>query len=501
LSDKQKVIKDCVRYSVVTAISQIVGLIRAVIVPVLLNPEQFGIWNLMNVVVNYGSNAHLGILDGMNKLIPVLRGQGQEPEAEVVRDSVFWVNASLNAGCCVFIWLASYAVPPAYIIALRIVALIVFVTGLFYYLFTLLRADSRFKLISAGVGGLSILSAILILTLGYFSQDRLSGTLFGLATAYILIVLFWFFKGRYHYRFQVNWSAVRQSFSTGVPLLITGVLTSLFLSIDRWVIVSNLGAIMLGYYAIGILASNLIGLIPGSIANVLYPKMLERFGASGNPTTLLSLLDGPVRAVVIFMSLLIGGSILILPFLIRFFLPKYLSSVPFLGVLISAAFFLGATSVSGNFIVAINRQRLLIAIQIAAIFLALTLDFIAVSMGWGIIGVAWSTAFVYMVYGSGYMFLAAYFAFERRSEMVRFLIDIYVCFAAMVLGLILATLLIPSGEILGMATIFTVLRLILFIAVLSPVLWWCNRDGKVLTVVRNELTARLKPWNNILQDG
>ncbi|MDD5492141.1 MAG: hypothetical protein PHV60_05625, partial [bacterium] len=253
------------------------------------------------------------------------------------------------------------------------------------------------------------------------------------------------------------------------------------------------GATMVGYYAIGILVSNLIGLIPGSIASVLYPKMLERFGATGNPTTLMSLLDGPVRVVVMLMSLLIGGCILILPLLIKFFLPKYLPSIPFLGILVSAAFFFGAASVPGNFIIAVNKQKPLIAIQVAAILLAVAMDFVAVQMGWGLIGVAWSTACAYMVYGGGYMFLAAYFAFERRAEMTRFLVDVYALFAAMVLGLVLAVTLIPDGEAIRAAIAFTTLRSLLFIAILLPALWWCNRDGKVMAVIRNELVACPKP--------
>lgn len=491
MSDRKKFVKDCVHYSAATVIGQGVGLIRAVIIPVLFSPAQLGVWNLMNVVMNYGSNAHLGILDGMNKLIPMLRGQRQVSEAEVIKDSAFWINTFLSAGWCAFILIASYAVSSGYATALRITALIVFLQGLFYYSFSLLRADNRFKLISIGVGGLSILSTVLILTLGYFSPDRLTGALIGLAVAFGLVVLFWFFAGRYYYAFRIDGMAVRRSFFTGAPLLILGVLSSLFLSIDRWMIASYMGATMLGYYALGIMASNLIGLIPGSIASVLYPKMLERFGASGNPTALCSLLAGPTRVVAAFMTLLIGGSILILPFFIRFFLPKYMPSVSLFGILISAAFFYGTAGIPGNFMVSINRQRLLITIQIAASLLALALDFVVVNMGWGIVGVAWSTALAYVVYGGGYMFLAAYFAFDRRAEMARFLIDIYALFAAMALGLTLATLLIPAGETMGMALIFTALRLAMFLAVLFPALWWVNRDGKVMAVVREEFNVFL----------
>lgn len=489
MSDRKKLVKDCAQYSAATAIGQGVGLIRAVIIPVLLSPAQLGVWNLMNVVMNYGGNAHLGILDGMNKLIPMLRGQGRDVEVEAVKDSAFWINIFLGVVAFGVVWGASYFVHSAYTLALRITAVTIFLILLFCYVFSLLRADNRFKLVSLGVGGLSILSTILILGLGWYAKDRLAGALIGLAAAYGGIVLFWFFRGHYHFAFQVNMPAVRRSFFMGAPLLILGVLSSLFLSIDRWMIASYLGATMLGYYALGIMASNLIGLIPGSISSVLYPKMLERFGASGNPAALCSLLTGPTRVVAAFMTLLIGGSILILPFFIRFFLPKYTPSVSVFGILISAAFFYGTAGIPGNFMVSINRQKLLIAMQIAAGLLALALDFAVVHMGWGIVGVAWSTALAYLVYGGGYMFLAAYFAFERRAEMARFLIDIYALFAVMALGLVLATLLIPAGETIGTALILTFLRLVLFLIVLFPALWWSNRHGDLLAIAREMFPA------------
>jgi len=97
---------------------------------------------------------------------------------------------------------------------------------------------------------------------------------------------------------------------------------------------------MLGYYALSIMASNMIALVPGSIASVLYPKMLERYGTVGNPLALCGLFAGPMRAMAALMSVLIGCSVLLLPFLIRFFLPKYVPSISLLNILLIAAFFI-----------------------------------------------------------------------------------------------------------------------------------------------------------------
>ncbi len=488
-SDRKKIFQDSTQYAIVTVFGQSVSLIRAILIPILLSPIQLGVWNLMNVVVGYGGNAHLGVLHGMNKIIPLLRGQGALAEVEEIKDSTFWVNMFLGAGWFVFIWVCSYAVRSGYSNALRITAFTILMLSIYGYYFSLLRADNRFKLVSVGVGGLSILSTIFVLGLSWFCKDRLVGALLGLVAAYGLVVIFWVLKSRYHFIFHISSDAVRRSFGMGVPLIILGVFDSIFLSVDRWVIAASMGATMLGYYALGIMSSNLIGLVPSSIASVLYPKMLERFGANGNPTALKSLFVGPTRLMAGFVSLLIGGAMIILPFLIKFILPKFLPSVSLFIILLPAAFFYAAASIPGSFMVSINKQRLLIVIQIVAISFALMLDFVVVKMRWGIVGIACSTAFAYAVYGGGYIITAAHFAFKRRADIVHFLVEIYGVFAAMLLGLILTMSFIPEGADMGIAVVFTAVRLVCFLAVLLPVIWWSNRQTGLLAIAREMFPA------------
>jgi len=492
LSNSQKIIWDCAQFSAATVVSQGVGLIRALIIPVLLSPGQLGIWNLMNVVVAYGGNGHLGLLHGMNKMIPTLRGQGQDQLSEVTKDSAFWFNVFLSSGWLGFVLLASLVVSTNYAAPLRITAVIIFLLGLFNYFYSLLRADSRFQIISIGVGGLSILTVILIGGFGYFLPDPLEGALLGFAAAYGMIVLYWFLTGKYHFIFRINRRTLIQAFVMGFPLLALGLLDSLLLSVDRWVIVSTLGETKLGYYALCIMASNLIGLVPVSIASVLYPRMLERYGSDGNPSVMRSLFDGPTRAVTAFMGLLIGGCVLTLPVLIRFLLPEYIPSIPLLNILLPAVFFYASTFIAGNFIVAINRQKFLIVIQVLAILSAIVLDLIVVKMGYGVIGVAWSTAVVYAIYGCGYMFMAAYFVFEQGMERVRFLIDIYGIFMAMALGLVFVLNVFPVGETFGTALLFSTFQFAIFAVILCPAIWWSNRHGDLISIVRELVIKRLK---------
>ena len=490
-SERGQIIQDSVRYLFATIAGQGFGLIRGVMIPVLFSPAQLGIWNLMNVILGYAGNAHLGILHGMNKLVPMLRGQSQAVQVATVRDSVFWVNLSLATLAASGVTVASFIAPSTYAPSLRITAVIVWLLLIFYYLFSLLRADNRFGLVSAGVTGLSALTTVLVLVCGFLSADHLQGAFIGLAGAYGMVVAFWLWKSRYRYTFQVDLSAVRRTLTLGVPLIVLGVLETVFLSVDRWVIVARLSETQLGYYALGIMASNMITLIPGSVASVVYPRMLERFGTSGEPMSLRGLLIGPTRAVATLMAILIGGAVLILPSIIRFFLPKYAPSIPVLMLLIPGAFFCATASIPASFVTAINKQHWLMAIQGVCIGLGLILSITFVSLGWGILGVAVSTFVTYVVYGVGYIVLSARFAVRTRIEIARFLGQVFTPFFAMALALVLGLLIVPAGGTLGDEVLRIAGCMVLMATALALALWWTNRDGEVMAVVREEFNVFL----------
>ena len=91
-SERHQIVKNSFHFLSATIVGQIVGFFRSILLPILLSPAQLGVWNLMNVVVGYGGNVQMGVLHGMNKLIPALRGKGDLAQVEKVKDSAFWVT-------------------------------------------------------------------------------------------------------------------------------------------------------------------------------------------------------------------------------------------------------------------------------------------------------------------------------------------------------------------------------------------------------------------------
>src|SRR3972149_809245 len=59
-------------------VGQGMGLVRSMVLTVFFSPAQLGVWNFLHVIFGYGANAHLGILSGMNKLVPRYLAQGED---------------------------------------------------------------------------------------------------------------------------------------------------------------------------------------------------------------------------------------------------------------------------------------------------------------------------------------------------------------------------------------------------------------------------------------
>jgi O-antigen/teichoic acid export membrane protein len=425
----------------------------------------------------------------MNKKIPVLRTLGRSRELDELKDSVFWINLVLGLVAGASLFMMSFLVQPIYASALRIVALIVVLQMVFVFYFSLLRADSRFDLVSKGIAGLSIFSSILVLLVAYLSPDRLLGALCGLAAAYPFVILYWFFKGGYTFTSCLKGSRVKDAFGIGFPLILLGLIDMMLMSLDRWIIAWKLPETALGFYALGIMACNLLGLVPTSAANVLYPRMLERFAATQDYRAVRGLLLNPVRAVAAVMIFLISAMAIAVPVVIRMLLPKYVPAIPLIDILLPGAYFLAIAPIAGSYVVSVNLQRGLIKVQLVAIGVCLVLDGILLYAGYGVRGIAYGTLCCYAIYGYGYLGIAVYLAQGSWRETLRFLVQLFTLFVVMAVAL-KGTALFSSDASRWTDQAFSAgLRLFVVSGVLLPFVWLVNRKSGMLSTLRTEFAG------------
>jgi O-antigen/teichoic acid export membrane protein len=490
-SDHRQTAKHVTRFLFSTVLVQAVGLLRSIVIPVLFNPAQLGTWNLMNVIIGYGGHAHLGLLHGMNKIIPLFKGQGKSEKIEETKNSVFWVNLIIGISAGGLLLLVSFNVSDQYALYLQIVAVIIFLQQIFYYQFSLLRGESRFNILIRGTNIFSLLSAILVVGILFAFTNRLLGALIGLAGAYLCATAYWFYGAGYRFSFRLSTGAILESFRLGIPLTVIGFLDAFFMSMDRWIIAKYLDINTLGYYSLAVMASGLLIALPSSASSILYPRMLERFAANPEPKAIMNLLIGPLRATSVVMFILIALAAIGLPLLIQLFLPKFLPSNPIIEILMPASFFLSITAIPGFYLTSVNKQRYQIVVIIIAVLFSLIVDYILFTSGFGVIGIALGTAAGYFVYGTGYTFLSVFLALGRKSKAISFMLQLIIPFLVMVFIIGVTGNFMPEGTKQIDFLTSSIWRMTIVMGVLLPTIWLFNRDGEVFSIINMMLKSLL----------
>lgn len=482
-----KIIKDSSKYLLATVFSQGAGLVRTLALTIIFSPSQLGIWNFMNVIVGYGANAHLGLLHGMNKMVPALKIGNDASRFQSVKDSVWWINGLLGAIAGLITFVSSYFVSSNYARELRIVSLIVFSQMIFTYLFCLLRAESRFTNVSAGIALFSALSTVLAIALAYLHPDPLLGALWGLFLANVLTAVYWAVSAGYRFQYVVSLQEVRGAFYLGLPLILLGVVDMCFLSVDRWVIAAKFGPKELGYYAIAIMVVNIMGLAATSLSNVLFPLMVEKFalkqGTAGTENVLLL----PLNAVAAIMPLVILPVVVFLPIFIEILMPKYMPSIPLFSIMLPAAFFLSTASIAGTYVISINRQIILTIAQLLAIGVALLADYLFISLGYGVKGVSYGMFIGYLFSGMSYVGAAIYFATGALKRTLNVMLQIILPFMVMLFGIFFMDAYAVRWIVGWGGAKFALSKLLLVGLPLLSVLVLMHRRGRMWELVREEL--------------
>ena len=92
-----------VLFSASTVVYQLSRLVVSLIVARWVGPEEFGIWNALNLILLYGIVMTLGVPNGMNRDVPLLMGQGDQFAAQRIVNSSFWFVLLINTAVGLFI--------------------------------------------------------------------------------------------------------------------------------------------------------------------------------------------------------------------------------------------------------------------------------------------------------------------------------------------------------------------------------------------------------------
>ncbi len=488
---RNKIIKDTKHYVWSSIIGQGISLLRAIAVPFLFNPTQLGVWNLLNLILSYTPHAQIGLMHGMNKGIPIMKGQGNFLEEDNIRNSVFLLNILMSIFVIILSIIISFYVPISYRIPFRILSVLLGIQMIYYFYFSLLRSDSKFILVSNGIFLTSFLSTLFVLIFAYLFSDPVSGGIFGLGISTFLVLIYWIYKGAYSFKYFINWKTIKNCLYLGFPILGIGIFDSFSVSLDRIFLAVSFSKTELGYYALGLMISGVLSIIPGSVASVLYTSMLERFSINNNPKDVKDLLLTPIRVIWALMVIFIAIIIVVVPILIKVFIPKYLPSIPVVEILIFGSFFMSCTHLPSQFLISINKQKYILFSQIIISFLIFSLNFVFLKFGFGIEGIAIATSIGYFLYGVSYTVISLKFVLDSVFEIFK-----YICWLIIPIFILIILFIISDHSFFKNSNDFVdfekeVAKLFFILLFVLIPLRFVNLDGLIYNFVKVEFISKL----------
>jgi O-antigen/teichoic acid export membrane protein len=490
----QEIIKDASVYTASSYLFQAISFLTGFITRGLLGPEDTGIWNLFIIILGYLPIFQLGTIDAVGKEIPYLKAKNNFDKANRYKDIAFSVSLFsaliISFGLILYIVIQKQKISEKLTLGLLVMAFVFPIWQLLNCQTVMYRADKKFILLGKTLAYEGLLNLTLMLLLVW--RFRLFGMYFFFIIKIFLIIFFWIMvsKDDKPLRFSVvfNWFEWKQLLKIGLPLSVTGLIYTFFMSMDSILIAKELGIVSLGYYSIALSVRQQIFIIPNSFSIVMFPRFQEKYGVTSDKSSLKNYIVTPVIAFSFFiMPVIIGSAYIIIPVLVKHFLPKFAPGILPLKILLGGIFFISLTHMSDQFLITICKQIHNLFLLLITLIIGVTLIFIAVKMNYGITGVAAATAigyFIKFVVGNTY----AMSHITNLGEINKFILKVCGAFiySAMVLLFIDNCISLVSEQAL-VDLFYAVAKTGIYMLALIPLFWSADRQTGVISRIKKQL--------------
>jgi O-antigen/teichoic acid export membrane protein len=358
--------------------SQVVRVLRGLIIPKLLEPAIYGLWTSLGVVLGYAQYADLGVEEQMAKRLPYrLSKDGETGYWQLARQGSGWgLVTALVVATALFAWSYLYQgpMPGFYCPALKLLAMIVVAQKFRLLGATFLRSRQMFRPLC--IGGMLVEGLGLVLALGFLLW---MGVL-GLVWAYLLteiIVLFYYFSriGMLLPAFKLGkmWSLVVE----GVFLLGVVFSEQVLMTLDQVFLLQFFSHEQYGIYVLGLFLTSALLIASGIFLTITQPRVMQLVGA-GMEKEAYKVVDTSLSLYVVFLAMVIGGAVLIMDLVVNFYLTKYQPGMVVFVIMPALALVRGPVILLRPFFLARNQERRVIVMQISGLLVATLLDVLVV---------------------------------------------------------------------------------------------------------------------------
>lgn len=494
VSIKTDVVRDTAWFGIATYLAQALGLISAVLIRRYLGPAGMGLWTALMLIPTYTNYSHLGVLNAAEREIPFLYGKQDWQKAAVVRNVAFTATLlAALASTVVLLVLAArqdqVANAPDVATGFRLIIVVVWAQLGFAFYSILARAAKRFK----DLGLLTLLSAIvnIVAIVVLASRFGVPGMLLATGVAYSFMIAYLVLCLKLPVRLLLPQREIRRLMAIGLPIMVYGVMNVSLMNIDKITTVALLGTTSLGFYTLATMVKTYAWTVPSVIGMVMYPRLQERYGATGDPLHLKNMFLFPLIILAAFTPIFIGTLFFGTQFLAYTFLPDYASGLDSVRNIVIGTFFLAITVPAAQLMITLNKQLVLVAVSGVGIALAWGLNVLLIRRGMGIAGVALGTSCAYFITATVTIGLAARHYIFTLGGIVRLLARTYLPFLYASLALFTIDLAWPAARPTVEGTVLVITaKLLVFLVASLPLVWYANRQTGIVILLRDALLAR-----------
>jgi O-antigen/teichoic acid export membrane protein len=295
----------------------------------LILPATLGLFNGIGLVIGYAPFLQLGILNGLNRELPYYVGKGDRQRVnELAAAGQAWALLIGGLSCIALVGVAAWqlasgeTLKAAGWLTYALLALAFFYsTDYLQMTFRTSHDFARLALVNVveAASGLALLAAVAYM--GFYGLCVRAIIMAAVSSA--LLFLWRPIRGgpRWNYRHLKHLLVI------GAPIFAVGQLYGLWRVVDSTLVLRLAGNEGMGLYAMVLMASAALEVIPSAVAQVVYPRMSEEYGRSDRLDRLVRIARKPtIVSTIGLIPVIVAGWLLVGPFM-RSFLPNYAGAV------------------------------------------------------------------------------------------------------------------------------------------------------------------------------
>jgi len=298
----------------------------------LIAPSTLGLFAGIGLVLGYASIAQMGILNGVNRELPYHLGRGDTARAHsLAAAGQAWALAAGGVvSACLFAVAAWQLVQGDLQQAAGWATNAVLAIFAFYgnsgYLSITFRTSSDFvRLARVNVveSATGLIALILVAAFGFYGLC-LRVILAGAASTALL------FRWRpVRVGPHWDWKNLRHLFIVGAPIYAVGQIYGLWMGvINATLVLQFTGTRGIGLFAMVTLGITAMEVVPAALAQVLYPRMAQEYGAGRDTRHLLRIAVKPMLATFAGLAVVAAVGWFAAEPAVRFVMPQYVDAVP-----------------------------------------------------------------------------------------------------------------------------------------------------------------------------